>query len=128
MRDSIKMIGGTEVSFTDILAFEAEDKNVHITYIAKGNYLAYGKCRDSLTQLLKEYGNKLIRVHRNTVIPVRYLESLSVGKISGYNAVISGVVGDASFTLHRAVSRRELLRVRQALIGLRSENATDSES
>ena len=95
------------VAIDQIYYFQAEHKYV-VVHHAQGQLLV----SEPLNKLEEDFGSEFVRIHRNTLVATRIVQSLVKNDAGKYEIRLQGI--NKSFP----VSRRQLPKVRQALANL----------
>ncbi len=100
-------LGLKVVPVTDLLYFKAEQKYVSAVY-SDGELVL----DEPLKSLEEEFGDRFIRIHRNTLVAVRAIDSLQRDASGNHNLSVRGI------TESLAVSRRHLSQVKKTIKAL----------
>ncbi|MBN4078568.1 response regulator transcription factor [Gammaproteobacteria bacterium AH-315-C21] len=92
------------IAFDDILYFQADQKYITVCHI-DGNVLI----EDSLLKLEEEFSNRLLRIHRNALVSVKYIKGMERGADGRHYLSLKHC--DESLL----ISRRHLAHVRKML-------------
>ncbi len=104
----VRLHGGLElVAIEDIRCFQADQKYTSIT-CASREYL----CEESLTQLEQEFPDRFLRIHRNALVAIPYIQGLHKDADGAWGIQILGMERPLK------VSRRHLREVRRQIAAM----------